>query len=218
MKIARSLASIVTAVVGSLGILASPAANAQVATYTPTAEFWRSAVAAVGGTYYTETFEDTVLHPYVQSIYGPQVQIAVPTVFGLSWLSPVVHAVVVGEDTVTIDFSRPMIAFGANFDLAGPGGPGSNVSLRLVDGSVTTFSLANWLLNSEEGNFSGVVSVMPFTSVVLSEGTGCCQETFEMDNMKFATPVPEPETYAMLLAGLGLMGFVARRRRKSAAA
>ena len=29
----------------------------------------------------------------------------------------------------------------------------------------------------------------------------------------FATAVPEPETYAMLLAGLGLMGFVIRRRR-----
>lgn len=28
------------------------------------------------------------------------------------------------------------------------------------------------------------------------------------------TPVPEPETYAMLLAGLGLMAFVARRRQK----
>jgi hypothetical protein len=27
------------------------------------------------------------------------------------------------------------------------------------------------------------------------------------------TPVPEPETFAMLLAGLGLMGFMARRRR-----
>jgi len=27
--------------------------------------------------------------------------------------------------------------------------------------------------------------------------------------------VPEPETYAMMLAGLGLMGFVARRRKKS---
>lgn len=26
-------------------------------------------------------------------------------------------------------------------------------------------------------------------------------------------PIPEPETYAMLLAGLGLMGFIARRRR-----
>lgn len=27
--------------------------------------------------------------------------------------------------------------------------------------------------------------------------------------------VPEPETYAMLLAGLGMMGFVARRRRNN---
>lgn len=29
-------------------------------------------------------------------------------------------------------------------------------------------------------------------------------------------PVPEPETYAMLLAGLGLMGAIARRRKKAA--
>ncbi|HWA37950.1 MAG TPA: PEP-CTERM sorting domain-containing protein [Burkholderiales bacterium] len=29
------------------------------------------------------------------------------------------------------------------------------------------------------------------------------------------SPIPEPETYAMLLAGLGLMGFVARRRRNT---
>ena len=28
-----------------------------------------------------------------------------------------------------------------------------------------------------------------------------------------AAPVPEPETYAMLLGGLGVIGFVARRRR-----
>ena len=31
------------------------------------------------------------------------------------------------------------------------------------------------------------------------------------------TAVPEPETYAMLLAGLGLMGGIARRRNKKAA-
>lgn len=30
-------------------------------------------------------------------------------------------------------------------------------------------------------------------------------------------PVPEPETYAMLLAGLGLMGAIARRRKATAA-
>jgi hypothetical protein len=31
------------------------------------------------------------------------------------------------------------------------------------------------------------------------------------------SPIPEPETYAMLLAGLGLMGFVIRRRRRNQA-
>jgi hypothetical protein len=30
-----------------------------------------------------------------------------------------------------------------------------------------------------------------------------------------ATPVPEPETYAMLLAGLGVVGFLARRRQSA---
>ena len=30
------------------------------------------------------------------------------------------------------------------------------------------------------------------------------------------TPVPEPETYALFLAGLGAVGFTARRRRKAA--
>jgi hypothetical protein len=30
-------------------------------------------------------------------------------------------------------------------------------------------------------------------------------------------PVPEPESYAMLLAGLGLLGLIARRRAKAAA-
>jgi len=29
--------------------------------------------------------------------------------------------------------------------------------------------------------------------------------------------VPEPETYAMLLAGLGMLGFIARRRKQNAA-
>ena len=33
------------------------------------------------------------------------------------------------------------------------------------------------------------------------------------DKVTFATPVPEPETYMMLLAGLGVIGVIARRRR-----
>jgi len=36
-----------------------------------------------------------------------------------------------------------------------------------------------------------------------------------IDNLTVTTPVPEPETYAMLLAGLGLMGGMARRRKNA---
>jgi hypothetical protein len=32
-------------------------------------------------------------------------------------------------------------------------------------------------------------------------------------NLNFAAPIPEPETYALMLAGLGAMGFVAKRRK-----
>ena len=41
------------------------------------------------------------------------------------------------------------------------------------------------------------------------------KQIYEMDGV--AQAVPEPETYAMLLAGLGLTGFVARRRKAKAA-
>jgi hypothetical protein len=37
-------------------------------------------------------------------------------------------------------------------------------------------------------------------------------------NAVAGAPVPEPETYAMMLAGLGLLGFVARRRKQEDAA
>jgi hypothetical protein len=37
-----------------------------------------------------------------------------------------------------------------------------------------------------------------------------------LDATGVQAPVPEPETYAMLLAGLGLVSFVARRRQKRA--
>ena len=34
-------------------------------------------------------------------------------------------------------------------------------------------------------------------------------------NLQIATPVPEPETNALMLAGLGVIGFIVRRRRRS---
>lgn len=51
------------------------------------------------------------------------------------------------------------------------------------------------------------------TSLVWADGDG-----FAQVSSLTITPVPEPEIYAMLAAGLGLMGFVARRRKQQLAA
>ncbi len=37
------------------------------------------------------------------------------------------------------------------------------------------------------------------------------------NQLSFAAPIPEPETYAMLLAGLGLLSFATRRRKQKTA-
>ena len=34
-----------------------------------------------------------------------------------------------------------------------------------------------------------------------------------IDNIHVLSAIPEPESYAMIMAGLGLIGFIARRRR-----
>ena len=48
------------------------------------------------------------------------------------------------------------------------------------------------------------------TSTVATYDNGDATVTYDYTAV---SPVPEPETYAMLLAGLGLMGFMSRRRK-----
>jgi hypothetical protein len=55
--------------------------------------------------------------------------------------------------------------------------------------------------------FTGLAGAL-ITSLVFSSN----QDAFEVARFSI-TAVPEPETYAMMLAGLGLMGFVARRTK-----
>lgn len=59
--------------------------------------------------------------------------------------------------------------------------------------------------------FAGVSSVMWNSNDTSSFGQ------MNIDNVT-VNAIPEPETYAMLLAGLGLMGFAARRRKQKLAA
>lgn len=96
----------------------------------------------------------------------------------------------------------PTTAFGTNAL-----GSGSFVATAATSGTTLdsdAITMANSWLNTLTAASGG------YSLTVLASAT-------HQDQM-MATPVPEPETYMMLLAGLGLMGFVARRRRQGAAA
>ena len=90
-------------------------------------------------------------------------------------------------------------AFGANALGAGSFRVTAATSNTTLDSDAIT--MANTWLNTLTGLQGG------YTLTVLASSTN-------QDQM-MATPIPEPETYMMLLAGLGLMGFVARRRQRS---
>jgi hypothetical protein len=78
--------------------------------------------------------------------------------------------------------------------------------------------------NASSTPFFAAPSAPSFYSVALSsfihaEGTITpTANGFMIDNgggsLHFATPIPEPGIYALILAGLGAMGFVALRRRR----
>ena len=70
------------------------------------------------------------------------------------------------------------------------------------------------------GNVWSVVSLLVTgaanTSVLTFQATGI-DDSFggSLDAVSLITAVPEPQTWALILAGLGVVGFVARRRRPS---
>jgi hypothetical protein len=57
--------------------------------------------------------------------------------------------------------------------------------------------------------FSAIAGSL-ITSLVFSSPSA---NAFEVARFS-VTPIPEPETYALMLGGLGVLGFVARRRRQ----
>jgi hypothetical protein len=86
----------------------------------------------------------------------------------------------------------------------------------LTTGVFKTTSTANATANTWLSAVSGYSGALAYTAQIWVSGTPVGGRQQTQDLLVFA-PVPEPETYAMMLAGLGLLGFVARRRKQKVA-
>jgi hypothetical protein len=94
------------------------------------------------------------------------------------------------------------------FSRSGMGG------LDLFDFYVQNGSLVNGLVGPFSVTGTSIFALNQFQNVGSSLGA----LTFNSSsNVTFTAAVPEPETYAMMMAGLGMLGFIARRRKQSAA-
>ena len=120
--------------------------------------------------------------------------------------------------------------FGPGGTIAGAGAPIQLASGSLVSGSTGTINGlpgagATVTFNAAASPFyvspaSSSFYNIALTSFINAEGTVTpTANGFMIDNgggsLHFAAPIPEPETYALMMAGLGVMGFVARRRKKA---
>lgn len=98
-----------------------------------------------------------------------------------------------------------------------PGGFGQGLAL-----TISLSAGGSELLSQEivgfSGGFFGFTSTDSFDSLLITAGTQAgVAETYNLDNLSWGA-VPEPQSWALLIAGFGMIGAAARRRRTALAA
>jgi hypothetical protein len=119
------------------------------------------------------------------------------------------------------------VSFSDIFDFTMPsaatGGSSSTISIIANGINFTNFALMQGLNTIVSGSGLGAVYLNNFTltkglnpySLVVEGKTTVANSNAGYSGSIRVSPVPEPKTYAMLLAGLGLLAFTARRRHTS---
>jgi hypothetical protein len=116
-----------------------------------------------------------------------------------------------GSQSATLTFAMPTTYLSFLW-----GSPDSYNSLVVTeaDGTVTTLSAMSFGLTTGANAPESYVQIMDTASAILSLTYSNSPKTNSFETANYSvTPVPEPETYALMLGGLGLVGFMARRRR-----
>ncbi len=80
-------------------------------------------------------------------------------------------------------------------------------------GGMDDIALGAWAFSGTSGNTTNQVNLNPGTYyyTVSGQASGASGGLYTIASS--LQPVPEPETYAMMLAGLAALGFLARRRQ-----
>lgn len=151
--------------------------------------------------------------------------------------SPLANAAVEFDGTSEINTEETAYAFPnepveVNFDTAGD--YTNFYSFSLAETQDVTFNFDSYRMNGNEGVLNLTVSGPDGVSQTFGNGTGSGSVTFNdlqpdtyllqvdtmtMDNGSYTlsssvSPVPEPSTLALMMAGFGLVGFMSNRRRQ----